>query len=87
MEDIKSQDQNPADKVEKDHQAQLLHKALSRLPQKKREVLLLSRFENMKYKDIAKVMGCKLGTIKARVHSALQDLALIYEEISGEVLQ
>jgi len=87
VEDIKSQDQNPADKVEQDHQTEILHKALARLPQKKREVLLLSRFENMKYKDIAKVMGCKLGTIKARVHAALQDLALIYEEISGEVLQ
>jgi RNA polymerase sigma factor (sigma-70 family) len=87
VEDLKSTDQSPADTVEKDHQTELIHKALARLPRKKREVLLLSRFENMKYKDIAKVMGCKLGTIKARVHSALQDLAVIYEDISGEVLK
>ncbi len=83
-ENIKSPEQGPEEKIEKNHQNQLLHQALSMLPHKKREVLLLSRFENMKYKEIAKVMGCKLGTIKARVHSALKDLATIYKDLSGE---
>lgn len=85
-ENIESKELNPEEKIQKDHQTHFLHQALAKLPPPKREVLLLSRFENMKYKDIAQVMGCKLGTIKARAHNALKDLAVIYQDLSGEEL-
>jgi RNA polymerase sigma-70 factor (ECF subfamily) len=60
----------------------LLMRALERLPDGKREVLLLKRFENMKYEEIAKVLGCKEGTVKARVHWALKDLAREYHKLT-----
>jgi RNA polymerase sigma-70 factor (ECF subfamily) len=40
----------------------------------KREVLVLSRYQDMKYEQIAELMGCEVGTVKTRVHRALKEL-------------
>ena len=61
----------------------LLRRALSRLPQEKREVLILSRFQNMKYEEIATVLGCEVGTVKTRVFRAMRALSETYRELSG----
>ena len=62
----------------------MLRRALGELPEEKREVLILSRFQNMKYDQIGEVMGCDTGTVKVRVFRATQELRKIYFRISGE---
>jgi len=52
----------------------ILHEALGRLSPDKREVLLLSRFEDLTYEEISSIIHAPVGTIKARVHYALKDL-------------
>lgn len=64
----------------------LLHLALSRLSPDKREVLILSRFQDLKYEEIARVLDCPVGTVKARVHFALKDLRDIYLNLSEEAV-
>jgi RNA polymerase sigma-70 factor (ECF subfamily) len=64
----------PKDELSDRQQTQLLHRALLQLPEDKREVLVLSRFQDMKYGEIAQLLGCEVGTIKTRVHRALQEL-------------
>ncbi len=51
-----------------------LRTALEQLPERKRELLLLSRFQGMKYREIATMMGCDVNTIKVRIHRSMQDL-------------
>ena len=58
-----------------------MHRALGRLPWKKREVLMLSRYEDLKLREIAELIGCEVGTVKAQVHRALKDLGRIYLEL------
>ena len=78
-----SRDPNPEEaSVRRDEQAVLME-ALAALPDEKREVLLLSRFQDMQYEEIAEIMGCKVGTIKARVHWALKDLSHEYHKRVG----
>ena len=72
-----------ADGVESEQQAALLHKALLLLSEEKREVLLLSRFQELKYDQIARLLDCEVGTIKVRVHRALRDLRAIFEKITN----
>ena len=38
--------------------------ALAKLPLKKREVLILSRYQELKYKEIAELLGCQIGTVE-----------------------
>lgn len=69
---------------EKKQESKLLHQALASLPEEDREVLVLSRFQDIKYKDIAQILGCMEGTIKARVHRAVKRLRDNYFQLSGE---
>lgn len=62
----------------------LLRRALSRLPVDKREVLVMSRYQNLKYEEIAGILGCEVGTVKVRVYRAVRALSEIFNELSGE---
>ena len=75
---------DPEEVSEQKSQTALLRKALAQLSEEKREVLLLSRFQGLKYEEIAQIVGCKVGTVKARVHWALKDLTHIYHALTGE---
>jgi RNA polymerase sigma-70 factor, ECF subfamily len=73
----------PADTAQQSQEAALLHRALMRLPEDKREVLVLSRFQDLKYEEIAQLLGCETGTVKTRVHRALQELREIFQQLAG----
>ncbi len=72
---------NPSD--DSDHPA-LLQEALDRLSPEKREILVLSRFENMKYREIAELCQESVGTIKVRAHRAMRELRRIFLELEHE---
>ena len=71
----------PGDVAQQTQEAALLHSALLRLPEDKREVLVLSRFQGLKYEQIAEILGCELSTVKVKVHRALQDLREIFQKL------
>ena len=62
----------------------LLRRALERLPEDKREVLVLSRVQNLAYDQIASILGCETGAVKVRVYRATRALGEIYFELAGE---
>jgi RNA polymerase sigma-70 factor (ECF subfamily) len=62
----------------------LLRRAVEQLPAEKREILVLSRFQGMKYEDIAEVLGCEVGTVKVRVYRAVRALEQIYFALEKE---
>ena len=43
---------------------------LARLPHKQREVMVLRCVENMSYEEIARAIGCSIGTVRSRIHNA-----------------
>ncbi len=69
-----SEDITPETNFEGEEQKELVRKALNSLPERKREVLILSRFQNMKYSEIAEILGCSENTVKVQVHRSLKDL-------------
>lgn len=68
----------PKDTAQENQEAELLHRALLQLPEEKREILLLSRFQELKYDEIATLLGCELGTVKTRIHRAIQELRQVF---------
>jgi len=76
----------PSHRLEQEQQGRLLECALYQLPPEKREVLILSRYQEMKYEQIAEVMGCEVGTVKVRVHRALKELRETFLKLSGDKL-
>ena len=76
--------ERPTDTVQQEQESELLHKALMMLPEEKREVLILSRFQELKYDEIAKLMGIEEGTVKVRVHRALQELRGVFRKLEQQ---
>jgi RNA polymerase sigma-70 factor (ECF subfamily) len=74
----------PEQLSERSSRHEVLYKALDRLSDEKREVLILSRFQNLKYEEISEVLGCPVGTIKARVFHAMKDLRAFFNEQRDE---
>ncbi|MBN2207322.1 MAG: sigma-70 family RNA polymerase sigma factor [Candidatus Aminicenantes bacterium] len=75
----------PAEALETSREQALIRKALDSLPATKREVLLLSRFRNLRYREIAELQGCSEGTVKTIVHRALKDLGRAYAALQQGV--
>lgn len=55
--------------------AAAVQRALARLPEKHRVVLLLREVEGMTYEEIAGALGLPVGTVESRLHRARQGLA------------
>jgi RNA polymerase sigma-70 factor (ECF subfamily) len=62
----------------------LLHVALNRLDPNAREVLLLSRFQELSFAEIATILECSAGAAKVRAHRALRDLRDIFLSLQRE---
>lgn len=51
-----------------------IEKAISDLPEKQKEVFLLSRIEKMKYREIAEMLGISVKAVEKRMHLALLEM-------------
>jgi RNA polymerase sigma factor (sigma-70 family) len=69
------------DAAQQKQEAQLLQRALMQLPEDKREILILSRYQELKYEEIARLMDCEVGAVKVRVHRALQQLREVFRQL------
>ncbi|MFT4033707.1 MAG: sigma-70 family RNA polymerase sigma factor [Siphonobacter sp.] len=63
---------------------QQLHRALNQLPDSYREVLLLSRFQNMSYEEIGQALGVSVANVKVRAFRGLQKLRDLYFQLKED---
>jgi RNA polymerase sigma factor (sigma-70 family) len=73
--------ENQSSEMQHNEEHRMLSMAMDRLPEDKREVLLLSKFEEKKYSEIGVVLGCTEGAVKVKVFRALQELKVIYKQL------
>lgn len=84
IDELVSSQLDPEELSERSSQHEALYRALDRLSEEKREVLILSRYQDLKYEEISKLLGCSVGTIKARVFHAIRDLRTFFNEQRDE---
>lgn len=68
------------EKAQGREQEEKLIRAIGKLPESQRQVLALRYYSNMKFIDIAKLLGCPLNTALGRVHKAMIKLRQLMEE-------
>lgn len=59
----------------------ILNRAMQLLPPEKREVLVLSKFKEIKFSQIGDILGCTEGAAKVKAHRALKDLRTIFLQL------
>lgn len=81
MEDQVEKSANFLDDMERSEKEKLLNEAMARLAPDQREILVLSRFEHMKYEEIAGIMDLTVANVKVKVHRAILKLKKIYFQL------
>ena len=75
---------NPTARLEQRELRQTIDKAMAQLSAEHRTVLVLHEFEEMEYKQIAKTMGCSIGTVMSRLFYARRRLASLLAGLKRE---
>lgn len=84
LEEFAGSELSPREQVERQQEVKFLNGALQQLSEEQREVLLLSRFHGLKYEQVAQILNCSVGAVKARVFRAMQDLKEHFNLLAGE---
>jgi len=56
--------------LQNDELVQVIRNAIQALPDELHEAVTLREFDGLSYEDIAKVMGCPIGTVRSRIFRA-----------------
>jgi RNA polymerase sigma-70 factor, ECF subfamily len=75
---------NPTERLERAELRHRIDRAMDQLSYEHRTVLVLHEFEEMEYKQIAKVMGCSIGTVMSRLFYARRKLATLLADMKKE---
>jgi RNA polymerase sigma-70 factor (ECF subfamily) len=79
-----SAQQNVSDDYEAKQRTEHFNLALNSLDPEQREIIVLSRFAQLNYEEIADMQKCNLNTLKSRMRKALNDLQQAYQTLAGE---
>jgi RNA polymerase sigma factor (sigma-70 family) len=66
---------------DREEQEKLLKRSMAMLSEEQRELLVLTRFQHMKYEDVAVLMETSVANIKVKVHRAIGKLREHYFEL------
>jgi RNA polymerase sigma factor (sigma-70 family) len=72
--DIVAFTRTPGRQLEESEEKALLQRAMMQLTESNRELLILLRYQEMKYEDIAELLGTEVGAVRTRVHRAMKEL-------------
>lgn len=72
------------EELESREKQELIRKSIERLPFRFRRVIVLKEIEGLSYKDIAKTLGCRLGTVESRLFRARRMLKKILSPLVKE---
>lgn len=75
---------NPTAGLEREELRGRIDRALGQLSHEHRTVLVLHEFEEMEYKEIARAMGCSIGTVMSRLFYARRKMAALLADLKKE---
>lgn len=75
---------NPEKEFELEAEKKQLNKALEMMTPDNRELIVLSKYTGLPYRQIAELYGSTVGAIKVRIYRAMKELKSQYLMIAGE---
>ena len=71
---VSSPSPTPVEILAKQETRQALRDAIERLPEEQKTVLILSEMQGLKYQEIGAILEIPVGTVKSRMHTAMERL-------------
>jgi len=75
----------PSQEAAMTEQKEQVRQAIESLPDKQRATLVLAYYQELSYREVAEVLGCSIGTVKAQMSRAIRTLAQRLPDIAGEI--
>jgi len=72
LEGLESSENRPDRLAMEEEKKEQVRKVVDSLPEQFRQVLILAYFQELKYQEISEVLEIPLGTVKSRLHSAIE---------------
>ena len=66
------------DTIEEVENSSTLKRAINMLSPEKKEVIVLSKFKELKYKEVGEIVGCSEGNARIKVYRAINELKSIF---------
>ena len=77
-------EQTLGEAFEAEQQHTFFNQSLASISPEDREIIVLSRFQQLNYQEISALLDCNLSTLKSRMRSAVNKLRASYQELVGE---
>ena len=65
-------------------QKEQVRQAIEQLPIRQRDTLVLAYYQGLSYSEVAKALGCSMGTVKSQMFRALKKLATMLPKVAGD---
>jgi len=65
---------SPVEILAKEEQQAALERAIDQLPEEQKSVVILSEIQGLRYQDIGEILDIPVGTVKSRMHTAMERL-------------
>jgi RNA polymerase sigma-70 factor (ECF subfamily) len=69
---------------EKDEEKDILKEAISKLPLRQKNVIILKHFKGLKISEISKILNCSQGSVKIHLFRGIKNLRKILKEDYGK---
>ena len=77
-------EQTLGEEFETKQQNAIFNQSLASISPEDREIILLSRFQQLNYQEISTLLDCNLNTLKSRMRNAISKLQISYQQLVGE---
>ena len=65
----------PLSQMQEEERRQWVKDSIAKLPETLRQTLVLAYYQDLKYREIADILKIPVGTVKSRLHAAINKLA------------
>jgi len=72
--------ENPFQRLENKELVAIIKKAINQLPENQRIAVLLHRYEQFSYEEIAQTMGCSVSAVKSLLSRAKENLKIVLSQ-------
>lgn len=80
LDGLESRGPAPLDNLSAQERKERVRASVDRLPDFLREVVILAYYQGLKYREIAEILDIPVGTVKSRLHAALNKLQEAWSE-------
>jgi RNA polymerase sigma-70 factor (ECF subfamily) len=79
LDSLSSDETRPYESLERGEVAERVREVVGNMPESAREILILAYFNKFSYKQMAQILSIPIGTVKSRLHTAVNRFAKDYK--------